>query len=62
MIDGPKAVAENGDKWQGKTESTGIQERILKQILQGDNIRESKAIVRTIVSVHRMLRNAKILD
>ncbi|HYZ66171.1 MAG TPA: hypothetical protein VE574_05550 [Nitrososphaeraceae archaeon] len=41
MIDGPKAVEDNGDKWQGKTESTGIQERILKQ-LQDDNIRESK--------------------
>jgi hypothetical protein len=31
MIDGPNAVEDNGDKWQGKTDSTGIQERILKQ-------------------------------
>ena len=52
MIDGLKAVEGNGDIWQGKTESTGIQERILKQ-LQDDNIRESGAIVLTIVSAHR---------
>jgi GTP cyclohydrolase I len=52
MIDGPKAVEDNGDIWQGKTESTSIQERILKQ-LQDDNIRESRAIVLAIESAHR---------
>ncbi|HKI08369.1 MAG TPA: hypothetical protein VKA09_08235 [Nitrososphaeraceae archaeon] len=31
-------------------------------ILQDDNIRESRAIVRTIESAHRILRNAKIRD
>lgn len=62
MIDSPKVGQDNGDKWQDKTESLGIQERILKQYYKTTIFVKVGAIVRIIVSAQRMLQNAKIRD
>lgn len=62
MIDCPKVGEDNRDKWQDKTESLGIQERILKQYYKTTIFVKVGAIVRIIVSAQRMLQNAKIRD